>query len=291
MIRIIYIANIWILLTSFATAKNKQIDVYLIGGQSNATGQGYLVNMPGDFKTDTTVLFYYSKFLKGGGASETWQPLCHASSKPHKFGVELSLGTELKKLSGGKEIAIIKHALSGSNLYNQWNPGTSNKDTINFGEEYKKFVTTVNEGMEKLRKKGYKPRIRAMVWQQGAGDAHENAGLEYSRVYGKNLNHFIKRARQQFQCPKMLFIYGYSMPVPQKRFIGREEVRTAQEHIDQNSGHPLAVKRAFLIDTDDLPLRCDEPNTPYPDDKAHFNTYGILELGKRFAQKIHEKSK
>ena len=41
-----------------------------------------------------------------------------------------------------------------------------------------------------------------------------------------------------------------------------------------------------MIETDDLPLRCDEPNSPYPDDKVHFNTFGILELGKRFAEKI-----
>lgn len=117
--RIIYLVSLCIVFTSFITAKNKTINVYLIGGRSNATGQGYLVNMPNNFEIDTTVLIYYSHFLRGGGIAETWQPLCHASEKPDKFGVELSLGTELKKISGGKEVAIIKHALSGSNLYNQ----------------------------------------------------------------------------------------------------------------------------------------------------------------------------
>ncbi len=50
----------------------------------------------------------------------------------------------------------------------------------------------------------------------------------------------------------------------------------------------IVFKRSFLIETNDLPLRCDEPNSPYPNDKIHFNTFGILELGNRLAQKVDE---
>ena len=42
------------------------IDVFLIGGQSNATGQGYMRNIPKSFEVDTTVMFYYSRYLNGG---------------------------------------------------------------------------------------------------------------------------------------------------------------------------------------------------------------------------------
>lgn len=276
--------------TAFQTGavRDRVIDVYLIGGQSNATGQGYIVNLPDGFFIDTTVLFYYSPWLRGGGVPEKWQPLCQASEDPERFGVEISLGAYLHELSGDKKIALIKHALSGSNLYDQWNPGNNNKDTANFGTEYKKFIGTVEEGLLRLRKEGYEPRLRAMVWQQGEADARDEAGIERSRAYGRNLNHFIKRIRQQLHSPEMLFIYGYVIPVPLKRFTGREEVREAQKNIDQDSGHPLSVNGAFVIGTDDLPLRCDEPNSPYPDDKVHFNTYGVLELGKRFAEKIYQ---
>ena len=79
--------------------------------------------------------------------------------------------------------------------------------------------------------------------------------------------------------------------VPLERFTGREEVREAQKNVDRESGHKLAVKGAFVIETDDLPLRCDEPDSPYPNDKVHFNTFGILELGKRFANKINQELK
>jgi hypothetical protein len=145
--------------------------------------------------------------------------------------------------------------------------------------------------MQELREQSYKPTIRAMVWQQGEGDARDIAGMKNSNDYGKNLRNFIGRVREQFDSPHMLFIYGYVIPVPLERFTGREEVRTAQKNIDQRSGHALEVKGAFVVETDDLPLRCDEPNSPYPNDSVHFNTYGILELGNRFAVKIAEEAK
>jgi len=269
-------------------AQLKPIEVILIGGQSNATGQGYMKNIPVDFHTNQSVLFYYSKWLNGGGKPTKWVSLCQASESPDRFGVELSLGTSLQNLWPDKKIALIKHALSGSDLYNLWNPGKHNKDTINFGKEYKKFIYTVETALEQLRKKGYKPTIRAMVWQQGEADARDIAGMRNSYNYGKNLRHFIKRVRKQFDSKNMLFIYGYVIPVPLPRFTGREDVRLAQKNIDQNSNNPLALKNAFVINTDDLPLRCDEPKSPNPDDKVHFNTLGILELGKRFAKKINE---
>ena len=267
-------------------SKGKPIDVILYGGQSNATGQGYIKNIPSDFQADTTVLFFYSRWLQGKGPSETWIPLGQASETPDKFGAELSLGTGLHRLNPNRKLAIIKHALSGSNLYAQWNPGRNISDSANWGPEYRKFVQTVEAGLQQLREAGYKPRIRAMCWQQGEADARDIAGMENSRAYGKNFRHFITRVREQFHCQDMLFVYGYVIPVPLPRFTGREEVRQAQHHIDQHSGHALALKGAIVVETDDLPLRCDEPNSPFPDDKVHFNTKGMLELGRRYALAI-----
>lgn len=276
--------------TTFGQTK-KEIDVYLIGGQSNATGQGYMKNIPPGFEIDKSVKFFYSQYLGGGGTALEWEPLCQASETPDKFGVELSMGTILKQLNPDRAIALIKHALSGSNLYEQWNPGQNKKDTAHFGTEFKKFIHTVQTGLKELEAKGYEPKIKAMVWQQGEADARDIAGIENNRNYGENLNHFIHRIRKQLNAPKMLFVYGYVIPVPLERFTGREEVREAQKKLDQNSGHKLALKGAFVVETDDLPLRCDEPDSPYPDDKIHFNTFGILELGERFANKINQELK
>ena len=65
-----------------------EINVILIGGQSNATGQGYVNNIPPCFKTDKRILLYYSGSLKGVEPAEQLVPLSPASESPDRFGVE-----------------------------------------------------------------------------------------------------------------------------------------------------------------------------------------------------------
>ena len=262
------------------------MDVYLIGGQSNATGQGIFKNIPPDFFIDTAVRFFYGNGLQGTGKPMQWGPLCQASETNDKFGVELSMGTKLHEYYPKRQIGLIKYALSGSNLYSQWAPGSHTADTINYGAEFKKFVQTVDAALEQLKAKGIRPRLKGMVWIQGEADARDIAGGTHAEAYGKNLKHFIQRVREQWKVPDLPFLYAYVIPVPLQRFTGREEVRRGQQQVDQQSGHPLSVKNAFAIATDDLQLRADDKNTPFPDDKVHFGTLGVWELGKRFAQKL-----
>lgn len=264
--------------------QSQDIDVFIIGGQSNATGQGYIRNIPESFQIDTAVLLYYSRFLNKGEGGEVWQPLCQASETKDKFGVELSLGTKLQLLFPERRIALIKHGLSGSSLYEQWNPGNRSGEVQ--GAEYSKFVHTVNSAIAKLKESGYTPVVKAMVWQQGEGDGHENAGLDQSRKYGVNLKNFIEQMRKELNNEDLLFVYGSVMPLATKRFIGRELVRSAQVSVSENSRSDLSVKNAILINTDDLQMRHTDYHTPYPNDDAHLGTYGILTLGERFADVI-----
>lgn len=122
-----------------------------------------------------------------------------------------------------------------------------------------------------------------MLWQQGEADADK--GGEIATAYGENLSYFISRIRQYLNTPNLLFIYGYVYPPPNKS-EGIEVLRKAQKDIDQNSGSAIAVRRAHVIDTDDLNHRADDPDTPYPNDHIHFGTAGILELGKRMAEAV-----
>lgn len=263
------------------------IDVFLIGGQSNATGQGYVGNIPRVFDVDTTVLFYYSRYLNGGRDGEQWLPLCQASESEDKFGVELSLGTCLHKKYPDRNIALIKHALSGSNLYKQWNPG--NRVGEARGEEYSKFIGTVKGGLDKLREKGYTPVLRAMVWQQGEADARDIAGLDKSRLYEENLNNFIRQIRIDLEAKDLLFVYGSVMPMSAPRFTGRDLVRNAQKKVAEDSGSDLSLHNAVWINADDLQMSRSDYMTPMPEDDVHLGTYGILELGRRFSQAIIRK--
>ncbi|MBS7341991.1 MAG: hypothetical protein KIH02_02490 [Parabacteroides sp.] len=284
------ISLICIWLVFFNSLKSQEvIDVFLIGGQSNAVGIGIINNIPESFRVDTTVLFYHSKYLNGGSGSECWKILSPASVKPEWFGVELSLGTKLKQYFPHKNIALVKHALSGSNLYEQWNPG--NKLGEKQGEEYVKWINTVQVSLRLLKEKGYKPIIRAMVWQQGEADARDIAGLSNSRKYGDNLRNFILQVRKDLESPNMLFVYGEVMPLTAERFPGRKLVRKGQIDVSEKSRSSLSVENAILVEGDDLQMISTDYHTTLPHDDVHLGTYGILTLGDRFAKVIFDNLK
>lgn len=170
----------------------------------------------------------------------------------NKFGIELSLGTKLQSLYPKPQIALIKHALSGSNLYQQWNPGNRQKNIR--GEEYINFIKTVKDAIISLKQQGYRPIIKAMVWQQGEADARDIAGMEQSRQYSSNLKNFIEQIRKEFNSENMLFVYGTVIPIAASRFTGRELVRKAQFAVSNNSNSEFSVNNALLIPADDLQM-------------------------------------
>ena len=278
-----------LLLVCSSICKSQEVDVYLIGGQSNATGQGYMRNIPCSFKIDTSVMFYYSQYLNEGKGGQVWKPLCQGAETSDRFGVELSLGTRLKELYPNRKIALIKHGLSGSNLYAQWNPG--NRKGEKQGSEYKKFITTVHDGLKALKAKNLKPVIKAMVWQQGEADARFDAGPDSARKYAENLKNFIEQIREEFNCEDMIFVYGTVMPMAAERFTGRELVKDGQKAVDEKSSSCFSVKNAVLVPADDLEMRRHDYHTPLPNDDVHLGTFGILHLGERFAKVIFEKDK
>ncbi len=269
-----------------ASAPPTPIDVYLIGGQSNATGQGYLKNLPAGFAPDARVLLFHSgrPHLDSGAAPDTWIPLRQASESLDRFGPELGFGNRLQELEPARRIALIKHAHSGTNLFAQWSPGADAGAPAHWGPQFAIFVATVDAGLAALRAAGYAPALRGMLWQQGENDA-DKAGVN-AAAYGKNLAHFIARVREQFHAPDLVFVYGYVLPPPNDQ-PGRDGVRAGERDVDQDSGSPLATPGAFVVATDDLDHRATDPGTRYPNDHLHFGTAGMLELGRRMAEKMH----
>jgi hypothetical protein len=222
----------------------KPIVVYLIAGQSNAAGQGYMANLPEGFTPNPKVVLFHSgkPHLDSGGEPSTWLPLHQASESPDRFGPELGFGNRLADVKPGRPIALIKHAHSGTDRYKDWEPGKDATDADHFGPQFKTFVETVQLGLKGLRAQGYKPTLRGMVWQQGEGDSKTE---EAASNYGKNLARFIARAREQFQAPDMLFLYGYVLPPPNAGH-NRDLVRQGEKEVDENSAAALSVKAPSL---------------------------------------------
>jgi hypothetical protein len=270
-----------------AGAAGPPVDVYLVAGQSNATGQGRLANLPAGFAPDPRVWLYHSDFLKCGGPPFTWVPLRAASESPDKFGIELSFGGRMQELTNNRPVALIKHALTYTNLSVAWDPGRDATDRDHWGPMFRAFVGTVDAGLQAMRDRGFEPTVRGMIWQQGESDADSE---DSANAYAANLRHFIGRVRDQFHCPEMVFVYGFVLPPPCK-IPYRDAVRTAQGAIDQDSGSVWAVQNAFAVFTDDLPHRAHDPNTTEPDDHIHLGSAGVLELGRRMAQTMATRGK
>lgn len=264
----------------------RPIDVFLIGGQSNSSGQGRVDNIPASFRIDKEVKLFYSKYLNRGENSMQWVPLRPASESKDRFGAELSLGTALHLYYPDREIALIKHALSGSNLYKQWNPG--NLQGEKQGDEYIKFIETVKAGIDSLKKNGYEPLVRAMFWQQGEADSRFDAGETNNKAYGKNLANFIRQVRKDLDCEDMLFIYGSVLPLCAERFSARELVKNSQRMVAEKAHSQISVKGAILVEADDLQMLHSDYRTPSPKDDVHLGTFGLLTLGERYARAFYD---
>ncbi len=267
------------------------VDVFIVAGQSNATGQGYMRNLPKNFTINRHVLLYHSAGdTQDNAPAYQWIPLRQASESPDRFGPELSFGDRMQEFYPHRRIALIKQAWSATDLYSQWNPGAGNHDVSHWGPQFRLLVKTVDGGMAALRRLGFKPVIRGMIWQQGENDAFDH--VPQAMDYGMNLRHFIRRVRQQFHCPNLPFVYGLVLPPPNAGMfktsaLRRALVRLGQREVAWNSGSPLAERGAYLVNTNDLEQRAEDPHTPLPNDHLHFGTLGQLDLGRLMADTMY----
>jgi hypothetical protein len=274
--------------------QNTPIWVYILAGQSNMTGQGYMKNLPPHFVINRKVLLYHSPGdLRDNAPADTWIHLRQAAESPDRFGPELSFGNRIQQFFPHHHIALIKDAWTSTDLEHHWNPGKNRTDKADWGPQFKELVQTVDSGMKSLRKLGYSPHIVGMLWQQGENDAFD--GTKVSAQYGWNLYHFIHRVRQQFRVPHMLFVYGLVIPQPDMGLFTvnaqcRALVRLGEREVAHNSKSPLAVHGAYLVNTNDLELRAQDPKVPIPylkRDHLHFGTMGQIDLGYLYADSMY----
>jgi hypothetical protein len=254
-------------------AAEVQVDVFLLGGQSNMAGRGAVSELPdASVIYNEGVMLYHSASMNSGQPARRWTTLRPASNSAGYFGPEIGFGNRMAELYPDRQIALIKHAVGGTDIGADWNPGAHPGDTGHFGPQYATFVETVNSGLASLIEQGYTPVIRGMLWQQGERDARNSS---YGPVYGRNLSHFIKRVRAQFNAPNMPFMYGQVLPVALSAYTFRDQVRQGQFDVDEDSGHVSATDGARLVFADDLPMNSDN---------LHIGAAGQIELGFRFAQ-------
>jgi len=260
---------------TLTSAIGTELDVFILGGQSNAAGRGDMSELPdSSVFYNENIMLYHSPNMNSGQPAGQWTTLRPASNTAGYFGPEIGFGDIMSELYPDRHLAIIKHAVGGTDLGANWNPGNYAGDTTHFGPQYAIFVETVNSGINSLIAQGYTPVIRGMLWQQGERDARDGS---FGPAYDRNLSHFIKRVRAEFSAPNLPFIYGQVLPVVLAGYDYRDQVRQGQFNVDEGSGHLNATDGARLVMADDLPMNSDN---------LHVSALGQIELGTRFAQAI-----
>ncbi len=221
---------------SASTTEGKgTIDVYLIGGQSNAVGygkdtNGTLANADARFSNGFDNVLYYGEQERYSGVdvSSDFLPVkIGYGNNANTAGAEIGIASAVA--GNGKTSAIIKCAWGATNIYpdigydisrvqgtwtpdsylqaNQINPSTNEL----IGRMYKWFKQTVTTGLSKLKAQGYTPVIKGMWWMQGEAEmGMKEMALEYAEL----LKALIKDVRADVSqisgqdCSEMPFVFG-----------------------------------------------------------------------------------
>lgn len=298
------------------------IDVYLLGGQSNAVGCSEIVNnrtqqfnniwyaaeIERAFNEDGTVTSAYnniesfktfSRFVSGGMGF-------HATSIGPEYGMAKYLNDSYE---GEKKALIFKSAHGGTYLHNfpssrNWYPRSLWKEgyqpNVNApsgstnceGWLYQWFVENFRHVYNELVQNGYKPIIKGMAWMQGEADAGDSTAKMF---YFRNLKAFIEDIRKD-----IAEITGDEKMLEMPFVIGR----IAKTFMKYNNPNTTSISEAqqaladqmdnvYAVNTDDLIIvRQDgKINGSGGWDICHYNFKDMVKLGERFAQTFEESEK
>lgn len=228
------------------------VDVFLLGGQSNMLGRApssSLPTSPVNLKLAQPDVLFYTGPGGSSVAANTLTTLRPGSGTD--IGPEVSFGRSIADLAPSHNIALIKYAAGGTNLYSDWNPST--------GVQFANFKSTVAAGLQALINAGHTPNIVGMLWHQGESDADTAA---HASGYATRLAAFIAAVRS---------LYGTNLPF----LIG--EIHRINANSDTVADAQIAVAAAdpyaAFVPASDLTFQ----------DSLHFNTAGQVALGERFA--------
>jgi hypothetical protein len=227
-----------------------RIKTFIFAGQSNMVGMGDNSKMAVNLRRipeNVSIVEYKTRIR----FAEPW------------FGPEITFAHEISNAFPDEQILIIKFAIGSSSLL-AWAPDWSTKDAgltnnENDGPLYMKllkFIDAVTVNMD--------PQFIALMWMQGERDSKFQYTAQHYAVCFKNL---ISQFRTDLKIPNLPVIYGQVNP-PLEQFTFANTVRQAQIQTETD------IINTKMVLTDDLSKH---------DDSLHYNTGGIMELGRRFA--------
>lgn len=179
----------------FNLAQDNTIDVFLIGGQSNAEGRGDSSLSP--VPELGTVFQYYNGSISSG--SDPVGGAITGSAWP-SFGITYYKAT-------GRKVAFVPAAGSGYSI-NDWQSG---------GTVYPQSITRLNAAIAAFRAAGFTPIFKGVLWSQGETDAQFiNASTETAATYQSLLTTMIANYRSTYgsSMPFYIFQTGTASGIP-----------------------------------------------------------------------------
>lgn len=236
-----------------------ELQVYLLAGQSNMDGYGVITGLPPSWlEGGTDVPLYWS----GWGEFRALAPASYGGA--FYTGPEVSLGQTLA--AAGQHLALVKHAVGGTDLYSYWYPGDS-ADETDTGPGWSVLVESLRAAEAELDAAGEPWRWAGFVWMQGESDALDATMTE---AYAENLERLLRRVREETGEPELPAAIGLIACEGLCTYL--DEVRAAQQEVVEADGHATAVETLDL------------PRNIY--DTWHYDGPSTRLLGERFAQAL-----
>lgn len=235
------------------------LDVYLLAGQSNMDGYAYVTGLPPEWQVaDPRAPLYWS----GWGEFRELQPASYGGG--YLAGPEVSFGRTLA--DDGHHIALVKHAVGGTDLAYYWYPGATPGD-FTAGDGFKVFLQSMDYAAAELDASGEAWRWAGFVWMQGESDSLD---IGMAHDYEANLQRLIAAVREVTAQPALPVAVG---------LIARESLWTYADLVrDAQTAVAVADVAVVTVETDDLPRN--------PLDLAHYDGSSNRALGIRFANAL-----
>lgn len=271
------------------------IRVFFLAGQSNMDGYGYTADLPEYLNqtSETTWIFHGNTVnddIEGGGVG-IWASLRpghgagftsdgSTNQLSDRFGVELSLAHTLGQLYPGEKIALIKYANGGTSLdtivtrrSGTWEVNYGGKTEINQYDHFRKTIENAIS-VKDINKDGREDYLlpSGLFWLQGESDGHSKQAADN---YYTNLKRLIAAIRSDLSDDDLPVVLGKISD------SGNEPdglvwdyghlVQKAQEKFTKTDSHAAIVR-----------------NTYGYSDKFHYNSDAYIDLGRCFAEEVHQ---
>ncbi len=239
-------------------AEPTHYNLYILSGQSNASGRAnFAGNVPAS-EADASVIYYYDTDTTGS-FSDIKQSGGYTTLGPTSndvFGPEIGIGRTLVEFNESNP-GIIKFTRGGTNLDEDWDPDATSGHML-----YSELLSQIDEATSLLTNAGHSYTLKGLFWAQGASDATEAR----TAVYEANLTEFIARLRADLGIADLPVIIARTSE--KDGYPYREVIQAAQMSVADADSH------ADWVNASDLSRF----------DGSHYDAPSLLIFGERLAK-------